>query len=228
MEDYERPETVGEAVTPPMPGEGTQAAANTAGNDREAGAERRTRPEEQSHEENRRYQAARLGGERTGYDRAIREVNRRIEGLGMRHPDSGEIIRTVEELETLGRERFASPEERAAALEEFIARDAEAFLREFPGVDVAALDGDEAFRRFCGSRYGRESLTGLYRDYRELSDRAEQTAAARSESRARRATGAGGGSAGDARLTAGQQRDLDEWNRSYPSMKMTAKEFLSR
>ena len=41
-------------------------------------------------------------------------------------------------------------------------------------------------------------------------------------------TASGGGSTSDARLTARQQRELDEWNAAYPSMKMTAKEFLNR
>ena len=29
-------------------------------------------------------------------------------------------------------------------------------------------------------------------------------------------------------LNVSQQRELDEWNKTYPNMKMTAKEFLSR
>ena len=61
----------------------------------------------------------------------------------------------------------------------------------------------------------------------EITGSATQAAVARNESRSARSTGAGGGS-GSETLTAAQQRDLDEWNRSYPDMKMTAKEFLSR
>ena len=45
--------------------------------------------------------------------------------------------------------------------------------------------------------------------------------------KAERSTGAGGGGV-SAGLTAAQQRELDEWNREYPNLKMTAKEFLER
>ena len=194
MEAYERPETVGEAVTPqeeaiaPDEGEtGTDLAERSAG-------------EGQSHEENRRYQAARRQGERSGYDRALREINARM---------------------------ARSAEDREAALEEFIARDVESFAQRFPGVSPAELDGDAAFRRFCGSRYAREPLAELYGDYLALAAHAGEAAVLRSESRSRRATGAGGGTLSES-LTAREQQDLDEWNRAFPEMRMTAKEFRSR
>ena len=183
MEESERPEEVGEVVTP------QQEIQQTADGE----------PHRQSPEENRRFQAARKGGERAGFDRAMRQIREQQEHL--------ELERQREE--------------------EFIARDLDRFTERFPDVDVARLDADRMFRRFCGSRYGREPLAELYEDYLEIAGEQRAAAAARSESRSRRATGAGGGSGGET-LSARQQEELDEWNRAYPNMKMTAKEFLSR
>ena len=122
------------------------------------------------------------------------------------------------------REREADDERKRR---EWIAADALDFAEKHPEVDLRALDGNQAFRRFCGSRYGREPLSELYEDYMELAGEAQKTASARREGKAERSTGAGGGAGSDT-LTAAQQRDLDEWNRSYPDMKMTAKEFLAK
>lgn len=112
-------------------------------------------------------------------------------------------------------------------LQRWIAQDAAAFAEAYPDVDLAKLDENKAFRRFCGSRYGREPLADLYGDWLDIAKEAQLGAVAKSESKATRSTGAGGGS-GSETMTAAQQRALDEWNRSYPNMKMTAKEFLSR
>lgn len=114
-----------------------------------------------------------------------------------------------------------------ARLQRWIAEDAAAFAEAYPDVDIAKLDENRSFRKFCGSRYGKEPLADLYADWLELASSAQQAAVARSESKSSRSTGAGGGS-GSETLTASQQRALDEWNRNYPNMKMTAKEFLSR
>ena len=113
------------------------------------------------------------------------------------------------------------------ALKRWIAEDAAAFVEAYPEADLAKLDGDARFRRFCGSRYGREPLKDLYADWLELTGAAAREAAARSASKSERSTGTGGGAGADT-LTAAQQRDLDEWNRSFPNMRMTAKEYLSR
>ncbi len=116
----------------------------------------------------------------------------------------------------------AREEERA-----FIRRDAEEFRRQYPQVDLAELDADPLFRLFCGSRYGREPLADLYGDYLALAEHMSSQALLRAESRLRRGTGSGGSGGGEA-LTAAEQRELSEWNRAYPQMKMTAKEFKSR
>ena len=94
-------------------------------------------------------------------------------------------------------------------------------------VGVAGLDASESFRRFCGSRYGREPLSELYADYLEVAGGALRAAQARRESRAARSTGSGGSGAYEA-LNARQQSELDAWNRAFPQMKMSAREYLSR
>ncbi len=204
MDEIERPEEVGEVVTPQQetaadpelaPEQRTEEGALPPAE----GGRDRTRRQAQSREENRRYQAARHSGERSGYERALRELG----------------------------ERNGTPEDEEARRAEFIRQDAERFLEKYPRVDLRTLDTDETFRRFCGSRYGKEPLAELFEDYLEVSRLSAERARASAESRSRRATGSGGGAGSDT-LTAAQQRDLDEWNRTYPGMKMTAKEFLSR
>jgi hypothetical protein len=179
MDEIARPETVGEVVTP-----------------RE---EEQVLRRAQTPEENHRYQAARRGGERAGFERAMRQIREQRE--------QEDLARQLEE--------------------EFIAEDMELFLERYPDVDVEALDGDRSFRRFCGSRYGREPLAALYEDYLAIAGEQRAAAEARAVSRSRRETGTGSGSGGET-LSARQQSELDEWNRAYPNMKMTAKEFLSR
>ena len=125
------------------------------------------------------------------------------------------------------KEAAEPPEDPEAALKRWIAEDAAAFVEAYPEADLAKLDGDARFRRFCGSRYGREPLKDLYADWLELTGAAAREAAVRSASKSERSTGTGGGAGADT-LTAAQQRDLDEWNRSFPNMRMTAKEYLSR
>lgn len=186
MDENERPESVGEVVTPTEEGSAEQQG------------EERGAP--QSHEDNRRFQAARLGGERAGYERAMREL--------------------------AGRE--SEQREREEEHRRFVADDARKFARRFPGVNLAELDVSESFRRFCGSRYGREPLNDLYEDWKEFAgEDAAAKAVGKAAEKNERSTGAGGGGAAEG-LTAAQQRALDEWNREYPQMKMTAREFLKR
>ena len=184
MDENERPDSVGEVVTPAENGSPEQG-------------EDALLP--QSHEDNRRFQAARLGGERAGYERAMRELTRRES------------------------ERRSREEEQMR----FIADDAREFARRFPEADLAGLDASESFRRFCGSRYGREPLSELYADYLEVAGGALRAAQARGESRAARSTGSGGSGSYEA-LNARQQSELDAWNRAFPQRKMSAREYLSR
>ncbi len=214
---------------------------------------------QQSHEENKKSQAARRAGEQAGYERAMREANDRIARGRMRDPNTGEEIDSLDKLDAYTkavrtnriqsrakaegksvaqvteeedtRDWIAEQRRRAKAEEadpkSFIQKDLQNFQARHPEADVAKLDSNAAFRKFCGSRYGREPLADLYEDYLEIAGEREAAALARAESKTSRATGSGGGS-GSETLTASQQRALDEWNRNYPQMKMTAKEFLSR
>lgn len=122
MDENERSEEIGAVATPAEDGSAEQ---------------RDSAPTPQSHEDNRRFQAARLGGERAGYERAMRELAGRES------------------------ERRSREEEQMR----FIAEDACEFARRYPEADLAGLDASESFRRFCGSRYGREPLSELYADY---------------------------------------------------------------
>ena len=146
MDENERSEEIGEVVPPAEDGSAEQ---------------RDSAPTPQSHEDNRRFQAARLGGERAGYERAMRELAGRES------------------------ERRSREEEQMR----FIAEDAREFARRYPEADLAGLDASESFRRFCGSRYGREPLSELYADYLEVAGGALRAAQARRESRAARSTG---------------------------------------
>lgn len=185
MDENERSEEIGEVVPPAEDGSAEQ---------------RDSAPTPQSHEDNRRFQAARLGGERAGYERAMRELAGRES------------------------ERRSREEEQMR----FIAEDAREFARRYPEANLAGLDASESFRRFCGSRYGREPLSELYADWQELvGEEAAAKAVEKSAKKAERSTGAGGGGV-SAGLTAAQQRELDEWNREFPHLKMTAKDFLER
>ena len=118
-------------------------------------------------------------------------------------------------------------EEGESELSRFVAEDARKFAERFPDTDLAALDRSKTFRRFCGSRYGRESIAELYEDYLAVTEGTVQAERARTESRRARSTGGGGGGA-YAALSTGQRAALDEWNRAYPGMKMTAAEYLRR
>ena len=109
----------------------------------------------------------------------------------------------------------------------FVADDAQEFARRYPGVNLTELDASESFRRFCGSRYGRESLAALYADYLAVAGGALRAAQVRSESRRARSTGSGGSGSYEA-LNARQQDELDAWNRAFPQMKMSAREYLRR
>ena len=252
-----------EDVVNPQEAEGEGAQAQEAEGEKSSDSAERSG---QTHEDNRRYQAARHSGEQTGYEKALREINDRIARTGMGNPETGEVISSIEDLEGFGKARRkqiiekiakdtgrtvaevqeeednkdflrrarreaedkSRTEQAEAKQREWIRKDALAFAKAYPDVDLAQLDQDKGFRRFCGSRYGKEPLADLYGDYLEIAGGAAKAASARAESKAGRETGSGSGKAGAESLTAAQQRDLDEWNRAYPGMKMTAKEFLSR
>ena len=104
--------------------------------------------------------------------------------------------------------------------------DALAFHQAYPEVDLGKLETDKRFRKFAGNRLYKEPLIGLDDDYLELVSDAQETGRAQAGSKASRGTG--GGTGGETvRLTPAQQKELDEWNRENPGMKMTAAEFAA-
>ena len=98
----------------------------------------------------------------------------------------------------------------------------------FPQVDIIRLEQNPAFRRFAGSRYGRESLAQLYEDFSQIMREAEQNAQFRAEAKRSRDTGGSGGGKSSGVLSAGEREALRRWNDANPDMKMSEKEFLER
>jgi len=111
--------------------------------------------------------------------------------------------------------------------DEFIAADIEEMQQRHPDVDIAALDVNPAFRKFVGSRYGKEKLADLYDDFIAIVGNASAAAAARVSGKQERATGSGDVGGGGT-LTSAQRAALKEWNTEHPEMAMTEKEFLER
>lgn len=121
-----------------------------------------------------------------------------------------------------------SPEAQNDAAREFVRNDVLDFMERYPGFDadgLEALEQNEQFRRFCGTRFAREPLAQLYGDYLSVIGGAAEAAERRAMSRSARSTG--GGTAGGATLSPEQHRALERWNEENPEMKMTAKEYLS-
>lgn len=112
------------------------------------------------------------------------------------------------------------------AQQEFIEKDVVDFVSRHPDVDLGKLENNESFRKFCGSRFGREPLGDLYDSFLEITGAAGQAAVAKQAGRSARSTG--GGSTGGTTMTPSQQKALDAWNAANPDMAMTAKEYLSR
>jgi len=113
---------------------------------------------------------------------------------------------------------------RKAERDRFIEADVRDFQARYPDVDIKAVDVNQAFRRFAGSRYGKEPLADLWGDYCALvNDTAAQQRATQADRRAR-STGAGNGG-GNVSLTAAQREALREWNAEHPEMRMTEREF---
>jgi len=111
---------------------------------------------------------------------------------------------------------------------EFFANDLIDFIERFPDVDVEKLDNNQKFRKFCGSRYGKEPLGDLYENYIEIVSDAEKIANAKAKADTRNNRSTGSGNSGGPTLTASQKSELDRWNRENPDMAMTPKEFLER
>lgn len=153
-------------------------------------------------------------------ERRAKETGRKVEEI-LAEDEERAFVR--EQMDKASKTKAA--EEAAKKQREFIAGDLADFQKKHPDVDVAKLDGNPQFRRFAGSRYGREPLAELYDDFIAVSGEAAAAAAARKTDRQERGTGAGSGGSGSV-LTAEQRAELREWNENYPHMKMSEKEFL--
>lgn len=112
-------------------------------------------------------------------------------------------------------------------MQAWIAEDLQDFQQRYPDVDVAKLEGNKQFRRFAGSRYGKEPLGDLYDDFLAISGDAGKAAVQNQTSKAERSTGAGDGKS-TGPLSAAQKRALKEWNENNPDMRMTEAEFAGR
>ena len=126
-------------------------------------------------------------------------------------------------------EKRGAAQEKAREQRRFFEEDVLNFIEAYPQFDqksLAELENNQTFRRFCGSRFGREPLAELYGAYLEVVGTAGAAAVAKAAGRQQRSTG--GGTAGGAALTPTQKAVLDRWNEEHPEMAMTAKEFLGR
>lgn len=112
------------------------------------------------------------------------------------------------------------------AQSDFFRNDLISFVEKYPDVDVETLDNNPNFRKFCGSRYGKEPLTILYEDFTSLVGNAKAAAIAKNADHRDRSTGSG--QTGGIVLTTEQREALDKWNKENPDMAMTPKEFLQR
>ena len=122
----------------------------------------------------------------------------------------------------------AAETDEGTARQAFVRSDVLDFIERYPGFDadgLEALEHNEQFRRFCGTRYAREPLAQLYGDYLSVIDGAGAAAVSRASSRSARSTG--GGSTGGATLSPEQRKALERWNEENPEMAMTAKEYLN-
>lgn len=136
--------------------------------------------------------------------------------------ENREFLRKLRE-----KDRAADSAARAAAQRSaFIRQDAQDFVAKYPKVDIGKLENNQQFRKFCGSRFGREPLAKLYEDFRGLVGEAESQGGAKVRASSGRSTGSGGG--GGELLTAEQRKSLAEWNAANPDMRMSAKEFLGK
>ena len=149
------------------------------------------------------------------------KTGRPIEELREEAANRAYISKQRKEAEAKKGQRSKQQEENRRLIE-----DAMEFRRRHPNVDIMELEKNPKFRKFAGNRLYENSISDLYDDYLELVSDAQETGRAQAGSKASRGTG--GGTGGETvRLTPAQQKELDEWNRENPGMKMTAAEFAA-
>jgi len=123
----------------------------------------------------------------------------------------------------------AESAEEQRKLNDFLVKDGRAFMAKYPDVEIADLENNEEFREFCDDRYadGKHSLIKLYEQWVKITGNAGRAARIAKESKDSRST-SGSRNGGGTTLTADEKARLEEWNRTYPSMKMTESEFARR
>lgn len=163
----------------------------------------------------RRYRAEQRGQQAEAQGRSVHEVEEDEENRAY-------LSKLRKQAEAQESQRQADARKRRQLL-----ADALDFQDQYPGVDISALEKDARFRRFAGSRLYNEPLADLYEAYLSVVGEAQSVGEAKAAGKKRRGTGGGSGGEG-VTLSPAQQRELDEWNRAYPEMKMSAKEFAGR
>lgn len=150
-------------------------------------------------------------------------TGRTVEELEEEEANRKFISRLREQAQAQEREQ----DEPAQDAESFFSRDLRDFVEKHPEMNspekLEALENNKAFRRFCGSRFGKEPLAELYEAFQDLIGESGAAAVAKAASKNDRSTG--GGSSGGVTLTPSQKRELDAWNRANPDMPMTEREF---
>lgn len=105
--------------------------------------------------------------------------------------------------------------------------DIESFKQAYPHVSLEKLIAAPAFIGFGKYRFGVEPFADIYKEYSEFVKAIEDAALAKRARRNERSTG-GGQSTPYTGLTREQSEQLEAWNKAYPQLKMTPKEFLSK
>ncbi|MCL1820566.1 MAG: hypothetical protein FWG36_07930 [Oscillospiraceae bacterium] len=135
------------------------------------------------------------------------------------------IADSAQEVSPTAADDFPSPQDEEEAID--INEDIDAFKLAYPNVRLEKLVTNQTFISFGRHRFGNEPFTKIYEEFQKLVKTIESAALARKASRSERSTG-GGQSTPYTGLTRAQSEQLEVWNKAYPHLKMTPREFLSK
>jgi len=118
--------------------------------------------------------------------------------------------------------------EKKTELDEGWKRQYNEFIDSHEDIDVDELIKDKKFLKYAKKHTG--ELGEIYDDYAELMEETSNSIAEKFKRSESRSTGGGKNnpSSGGSKLDTRQQGVLDDWNKRYPQMKMTPKEFLKQ
>lgn len=106
-----------------------------------------------------------------------------------------------------------------------------AFEKEFPDVDLEALDKNTKFIKYIKGKSG-VTLVELYKDFLEFVGETETETIKKIKTKDLRSTFGSRGnddkSSGSYGLTDEQKKHVDEWNSKYPHLKMSYKEYAAK